>query len=397
MPRLSLMLASVLVGTGCGSRESASPASAHSAAADTSAATRNRMTLTAMQVKNAGIETAPVEDRPVTDLLEATAEIEPSPSGFAQIGARVAGRVTRILVAEGDRVSEGQSLAAIDSPELGQFTGDYLAAATLAEVAREIADREKQLFDRRISSEREWRLADAEAVRARATKESAENRLHALGLSDADLRQLQVARHFASEVTVRTPIAGVVASRAAAIGKIVQPGEGLFEVVDLREVAIAIDVYEQALGRVRAGQRVEVKTTTTGDQVFVGRVSSVGGVVERQTRTVKLRVVLPNPDRVLRPGMFATVRVIGAVLDGGARRGLYVPSGAVQRDGAATVVFVTVDPAAHTFERREVEVGAEVGGWILVTKGIRAGETVASRGSLALKSEFRKGTLGEPE
>ncbi len=147
----------------------------------------------------------------------------------------------------------------------------------------------------------------------------------------------------------------------------------------------------------RANQRVEVKTTTTGDQVFVGRVSSVGGVVERQTRTVKVRVVLPNPERVLRPGMFATVRVIGAALDGGARRGLYVPSGAVQRDGAATVVFVKVDPSANIFERSEVEVGAEVGGWILVPKGLKAGEAVASRGSLALKSEFRKGTLGEPE
>ncbi len=390
-----LLLSAVLVAA-CGSRESSSAAAADSTAVDTSAAARSRITLTPEQVGNAGIQTAPVEERPVTDLLEATAEIEASPSGFAQIGARVAGRVTRLFVAEGDRVTDGQSLAAIDSPELGQFTGDYLAAVTLADVAREIADREKQLFDRKISSEREWRLADAEAVRARATKESAENRLHALGLSDADLRQLQVARHFSSEVTVRTPIAGIVASRAAAIGKVVQPGEGLFEVVDLREVAIAIDVYEQALGRVQRGQRVEVKTTTTGDQVFTGRVSSVGGVVERQTRTVKVRVLLPNPAGVLRPGMFATVRVIGAVLDGGARRGLYVPSAAVQRDGLATIVFVKTG-GALTFERREVTVGAEVGGWILVTKGLTTGETVVTRGSLALKSEFRKGTLGEPE
>lgn len=395
MTRLSLILLSALGVAACGSGDSSSSASADSTAADTSAAAPSRLTLTPEQVKNAEIEVGPAEERPVTDLLEATAEIEASPTGFAQIGARVAGRITRLLAAEGDRVAQGQSLAAIDSPELGQFTGDYLAAVTLADVAREIADRERQLFDRRISSEREWRLAEAEAVRARATKESAENRLHALGLSDGDLRQLQVARHFSSEVTVRSPIAGIVASRAASIGKIVQPGEGLFEVVDLREVAIAIDVYEQALGRVRAGQRVEVKTTTTGDQIFTGRVSSVGGVVEKATRTVKVRVLLPNPGGVLRPGMFATVRVVGAVL--GTRPGIYVPSGAVQRDGPATIVFVKMAAPANTFERREVEVGAEVGGWMLVLTGLAAGEVVATRGSLALKSEFRKGTLGEPE
>lgn len=393
MVRLTLILLTAGAAA-CGARPSSSAAK-DSTAADTTAASRSRVTLTADQAANAGIEVAPVEERPVTDLLEATAEIEPSPSGFAQIGARVAGRVTSLLVAEGDRVVAGQALAMIDSPELGQATGDYLAAVTLAGVAREVADREKQLYERKISAEREWRQADAEAVRARAVKEAAENRLHALGLADADLQRLQVNQHFSSGVTVRTPLGGIVASRAASIGKIVQPGEGLFEVVDLREVAIAIDVYEQALGRVRAGQQVEVKTTATGTKVFHGRVASVGGVVERQTRTVKLRVVLPNPDRVLRPGMFATVRVVGSA-DSAGTRGIYVPSGAIQRDQAATVVFVKVG-GPNTFERREVAIGAELGGFVRVIRGLSVGETVVSRGSLALKSEFRKGSLGEPE
>lgn len=395
MPRFTLSLLVAFAAAGCGSREASSAAMADSVGVDSSAAARARITLTPEQAANAGIETAPVEERPVTDLLEATAEIEPSPSGFAQIGARVAGRVTRLLVAEGDRVSEGEALGVIDSPELGQGTGDYLAAVTLAGVAREIADREKLLYDRKISAEREWRQAEAEAVRARAGKESAESRLHALGLTESDLRRLQVDQHFSSEVTVRTPLGGIVASRAASIGKIVQPGEGLFEVVDLREVAIAIDVYEQALDRVRPGQQVEVKTTATGAKVFTGRVASVGGVVERQTRTVKLRVVLPNPDRVLRPGMFATVRVIGST-DSAGKRGLYVPSGAVQRDGLATIVFVKL-AAANSFERREVEIGSEVGGYVRVMRGLSVGESVVARGSLALKSEFRKGSLGEPE
>jgi cobalt-zinc-cadmium efflux system membrane fusion protein len=352
--------------------------------------------LTPEQIANAGLAFATVVERPVAEVLEATAEIEPAPSRFAQVGARVTGRVTRLLVAEGDKVSEGEAVAEIESQELGQATGDYLASVTQATVAREIADREKRLFDRQISSEREWRQAEAEAVRARSVKEAAENRLHAFGLSDEELRRLQVDQHFSSKVTVRTPLSGIVASRAANIGRIVQPGDGLFEVVDLSEVAIAIDVYEQSLTRVRSGQRVEVETMSTGNAVFEGRVTSVGAVVERQTRTVKVRVLLANPEKVLRPGMFATVRVLGARADSVNARGLYVPSAAIQRDGGATVVFVRVDSAGR-FERREVGIGPETGGFTQILRGLRSGEVVVTTGSLTLKSEFRKGTLGEPE
>lgn len=379
----------LLASAGCGGGEvpEAEPAPPDSASA-------SRITLTAEQIANAGIAYGTVEERAAGGLLEATAEIEPAPNRFAQVGARVPGRITRLTVAEGDRVAQGQVLATLDSPELGQATGDYLAALTSAGVAREIADREKVLFERRISSEREWRLAEAEAVRTRATKEAAENRLHALGITDRELEQLQVEGHFASEVSLRSPLGGVVASRSAAVGKIVQAGDGLFEIVDLGEVAIAIDVYEQSLTRVRPGQEVEVQTMSTGPKTFSGRVTSVGAVVERNTRTAKVRMILPNPDRVLRPGMFATVRVMGAGTDQQSGTALYVPSAAVQRDGTATIVFVGAGP--REFERREVELGPESGGFTLVRRGLTAGEKVVTTGSLALKSEFRKGTLGEP-
>lgn len=382
----------VLLGLGgCGAGEP--PDGDAEAPADSAGATV--VTLTEEQVANAGIAFGAVIERPAGGILEATAEIEPAPNRFAQVGARVPGMITRLTVAEGDAVTVGQTLATIDSPELGQATGEYLAAVSMAAVVREIADREKLLFERRISSEREWRLAEAEAVQARAVKEAAENHLHALGLTDEELTRLEVEGHFASEIALRSPLTGVVAVRTASVGKIVQPGEGLFEIVDLREVAIAIDVYEQSLTRVRPGQQVEVRTLSTGETRFTGRVTSVGAVVERQTRTVKVRMLLANPDRVLRPGMFATVVVIGAGNDAQAGPALYLPSAAVQRDGAATIVFVSL--GARKFERREVLVGAESAGYILVLRGVALGDSVVTTGSQALKSEFRKGTLGEGE
>ncbi|MGH7519440.1 MAG: efflux RND transporter periplasmic adaptor subunit [Gemmatimonadales bacterium] len=365
-----------------------------------------RVELTPEQLKTARIAYGVVERRSRTGILEATAVIEPAPTRFARLGARVAGRVAEVRAAEGDPVRAGQVLAVIESPELGQATGDYLAADATANVTREIAERERTLFERKISAEREWRQAEAEAVRTRAAKEAAENRLHALGLTDADLRTLQVEGHYSSTVRVRSPIAGVVATRTAANGQIVQPGDALFDVVDPREVAVAIDVYEQAIGRVRVGQQVEVQTTSTRDRVVRGRVTSVGAVVEPQSRTVKVRVLLPNPDRLLRPGTFATVRILGAEPDDGRTDGpsdaaatgdsaLYVPTGAIQREGDRDMVFVKVGPSS--FERRWVEAVAEVGGSTQVSGEVAPDDSVVTTGSFALKSELKRDELGEEE
>ncbi|HMV32448.1 MAG TPA: efflux RND transporter periplasmic adaptor subunit, partial [Gemmatimonadales bacterium] len=188
--------------------------------------------LTPAQVAAAKLTFAVAQARPTAGGLTATAQIEASPGRLARVGSRVAGRVTTVLVAEGDRVRAGAVLARIDAPELAEATAQYLAANAEAKVAREIADREKALFESRISSEREWRQAEADAVRAEAGKESAEGRLHSLGLSDADLDALQVVGHYNSAVAVRTPIGGIVASRKADVGQGVSPGEPLYEVVD---------------------------------------------------------------------------------------------------------------------------------------------------------------------
>ena len=353
------------------------------------------VTLTAEQVSSARFEYAVAAHRPAAGGLSATAEIAAAPGRLARVGSRVAGRVSRVLAAEGDRVPAGAALAWVDAPELAEATAQYLAANTEAQVAREIANRERELFERRISSEREWRQAEADAVRAEASKEAAEGRLHALGLSDRDLASLQVVGHYKSDVAIRTPIAGTVASRTIDIGQVVQPGESLYEVVDLREVRLVVDIYDEALSSVRVGQPVEVRTTSTGDRLFKGHVASVGAVVERETRTVKLQVHLPNPDGALRPGMFATARLAGVAASGDSGVTV-IPEAAVQRDAEASIVFVPAGPGR--FARRIVTLGPPAdSGWVTVTAGVAVGDSVVTTGAFVLKSELRRGELGEGE
>jgi len=353
------------------------------------------VTLTAEQAASAGLAYAVASRRPGIGGLTATAEIAAAPGRLARVGSRVAGRVSRVLAAEGDQVPAGAPLAWVDAPELAEATAQYLAANTEAQVAREIANRERELFERRISSEREWRQAEAGAVRAEASKEAAEGRLHALGLSDQDLGSLQVVGHYNAEVAIRTPIAGTVASRMVDVGQVVQPGESLYEVVDLREVRLVVDVYDDALPSVRAGQSVEVRTTAMGARVFKGHVASIGAVVEPATRTVKLQVHLPNADGALRPGMFATARLAGLTA-GSESGGTAIPDAAVQRDGQVTIVFVPAGPGR--FARRQVTLGPPAdSGWVTVTLGVVPGDSVVVTGAFALKSELRRGELGEGE
>lgn len=353
-----------------------------------------RIVLTPEQVRSAGLATAAVERRADPGHIQATANIVPAADGEARVGPRVQGRIGRLSVGVGDRVRKGQVLALVDSPELGRAWADYLGALAAADVARETADREKALHEKRISAEREWRAAEAEAVKASAEKAAAENRLHALGITDAQLpRTASVAGHLDSRMPLVSPIDGVVVQRDATLGQNVDPSQTLFVVMDLRRVWILVEVYEKDLAVVREGLRATVQVAAAPGREFSGVVENVGAVVEPATRTVKVRVALDNPG-VLRPGMFATVRLEGAGgASAGERHGLFAPGAAVQRLGGESIVFV---PAGeNTFEKREVRISREAGEWVEIAEGLRAGERVVTKGAFALKSELQKGELGE--
>jgi RND family efflux transporter MFP subunit len=194
-------------------------------------------------------------------------------------------------------------------------------------------------------------------------------------------------------MALTTPIEGLVVERAATLGQMVEPQATLFLVMDLRRVWLQVDVYEQDLAQVRAGQRALVRLKAAPGEDFSGLVENVGALVDPRSRTVKVRVVLDNPRGVLKPGMFATVTIEGT--SGEKRRGLYVPSEAVQRLGQEHVVFVARGEGA--FEPRRVKVAHDGAAWTELARGVAAGETVVTRGAFALKSELKKDELGGEE
>lgn len=397
----AVLILAVLAATACGkssgdaeARKAATIDSGNAGHAEEVAAGNPLIRLTPEQVRNAGIAVGVAERRSGLGGVQATAQIEAAPNRSAAVAARVPSRIDAIRAVEGERVAPGQVLAILESPELGRAKADYLAALATANVTRETADRERALFERRISAEREWRQAEAEAIRAQAEKEAAENRLHALGLGDADLAALEEERHYTSTMPLRAPIGGVVTGVTASQGQVVGIGDVLFRIVDAREVWLAISIYEQDLGRVRVGQQVEVRTTGDTGPPRTGTVKTVGAVIEPASRSATVRVALSNADGALRPGMFATARLS----DSGSPHTdavLAVPTGAVQRDGERHIVFRPAGPGR--FVVQPVELGEPSGGWTPVRQGLQAGDSVVITGAFILKSELRKGELGEEE
>lgn len=397
MMKMNTMLLLLCVLAACGKpASSAEPATTDEPGGSATAEPVDRkdlIHLTQAQLATAKISTTPVQRRSEVSAIRATGEIEPPEDGVAKIGPKVAGRVARLLKGVGDPVKKGELLATIDSPDLGRAKADYIAAAAVAQVTKEAAERERALYEKKISSEKDWRQAEADATKARAERDAAEVRLHTLGITDAQLGKLNPQEHFAASFSVTSPIEGVVVDRPVTVGQLAQPQDTMFEVMDLRSVWVLADVYERDLAQVAVGQKVTAHVPAWKERSFPGTVANVGAVIERKSRAVKIRVVLPNPDGALKPGMFATVEIEGT--EGAPHTGMYVPAGAVQRDGVHSLVFVA--RGAGAFEPRRVEVGQQGPDWIEITNGLAEGEQVVVNGSFALKSEMKKDELGEED
>ena len=336
----------ILAGCASPPPEAGQPSDSGTAAAPT-------ITLTLEQVESAGITLGDVVQRPLGTRIEASAQIEAMPDRVGRVGSRVAGRIIRLAAGVGDVVREGAVLAVVDSPDLARAKADYLSTLAAANLARVTADREKALFERRISAEREWRQSEADAIRTSSEKAAAENRLHSLGVPDAELASLQSEGHYTSTVSLTAPLSGTIVERTASIGQAVEPADPLFSIMDLREVWIVMDVFEKDLRLVSPGQAAVVTVPAYPGTSFTGRVANVGVVLEPQTRAAKVRVVLSNPGGLLKAGMFATVEIVASTREGGT--GVFVPAGAVQRDGTDSVVFVARD--GGTYEPRRITSG----------------------------------------
>ncbi len=346
--------------------------------------------------KRIGLTTEAVKLRPLPAELSTTGEVDFDRDALAHVSARLPGRVADVLKTLGDDVGRGDWLVVLDSIELGQAKAMYLQAKAAEEVARLALAREEGLLKDRITSEREVLEARGRHLSAKSALDVAAETLRLYGLSDASIGALKFGEKGASSVPVRAPIAGRIVDKHVTRGELVTPDKALFTIADLSSVWVWIDLFERDLPLVHVGDDVAVSTASVPGRVFVGKIGYIRDEVDRDTRAARARIDVENADRKLKPGMYATVQVADPHAEGGkgeAAQGLAVPVSALVQEGEAAFVFV--ETSADTFERRRVQLGRRSAQVVEVLDGLKRGDAVATKGTFYLKSESRKGSLGE--
>jgi cobalt-zinc-cadmium efflux system membrane fusion protein len=373
---LAGILATAAFVAGCGDKPAAPPSTTQ----------KDPFAITAGAELLARLKIGEVRETEVRETLRVPGRVEVDETRVARVGSPVTGRVSELEVREGDNVRRGQILATLTSTELSNTQLEYLKAYSQKMVADRAATRAKQLLDADVIGAAELQRRQAEALQADADLNAAGDRLKVLGMSDRAVARLAQTRRVDSTSHIVSSIAGTVIDRRVSPGQVVQPADTVFIVADLSEVWIVADVPEAIAGSVRAGQTVEVEIPAIPDRRIRGTLSFVGVIVNPETRTVRVRMDVPNQEREYKPAMLATVLIQGPPL-----RRRVVPSAAIVRDENRDYVFVQTAPGA--FVLRQVTLGEEYDGVRVLAAGLRAEDKIVVEGAFHLNNERRQRAL----
>ncbi len=330
--------------------------------------------------QNTGVRIGTAGPAKIQSTLQLSGEIQFNQDRLAHVVPRLDGVVIKSAKNLGDRVSKGEVLAVLESQMLADRKSEHLATQTRLDLATTTFEREKRLWEEKISAEQDYLASRQALAEAQIAHLSAEQKLLALGLTHA-----AVMRGDADGLTryeVRAPIGGVVIEKHLALGEAVKDDASIFTIADLSTVWAEMTIYPKDLDSVKIGQKVTVRATAL-DAEATGRVSYVGSLIGEQTRSAKARVTLQNPAGSWRPGLFVTVELV----QNEAEAPIAVPVEAIQTYRDWKVVFVRF---GDFFEARPVELGRTDGKWVEVVNGLSPGTQYAAANSFVLKADLGK-------
>ncbi|HYW73044.1 MAG TPA: efflux RND transporter periplasmic adaptor subunit [Pyrinomonadaceae bacterium] len=387
---LLLMIAAMFL---CGACKRAASPAANVAIAQVSPVTADK-----------AIETEIVTTAPIAGAVTATGKIDVPEDRTAVIGPVNEGRIVKLYAGQGSKVRKGQKLADLESADIDQAEADYLkaladvenakrSAAAEIKLAQQTYDRTKALYEKTVvpgknlqSAEHDLEVAKAtaenNAASTRATLTAARRHLLILGLNDAAIDALANKPGLAATFALNSPIDGTVIERNATIGATVGTDANVFKIIDTSRVWVDANVFEKDLPRIRVGQGVKLSVTAFPGTNFSGRVIFINSVVDPDSRTVKVRTEVPNPDGRLKPDMFANVEIITDVNS----TAVSVPQSAVLEDNGKSIVFVA---DGNNYKQRQVQLGIKNGDRVEIVDGLNSGDRVVTKGNYLLLQQSK--------
>lgn len=345
------------------------------AAPPTSERTRDSIRVEPNSGKLEFIKIEAVEESDNATLVALTGKVAFDEEHTQRVSSPIDGRVTAILVKPGDKVQAGQPLVELSSPTVGQVLADAQKALQDLGVAQKALDRATKLRADGAMSEKEVAQVEADFKKARSDVARTSAQLRSLGISLSDPTP---------NASLWAQLPGVVVDRNVLVGQEVRADSAaaLLTITSLDTVWVLADVYEQDLGLVQDGAGVDVHVPAYPDETFPGVVSHIGEVVDPQTRTVKIRCNVPNPQHKLKSEMFAKIDLQNKT----GKKVLLIPTKAALNEADATRVIVAASD--NTFRMRRVQIGPQVGDKVRVLSGLQAGDKIVTDGALFLKKDI---------
>jgi len=314
------------------------------------------------RMQSIGVRTGRIEYKTINSDIRATGTVDVDERRVAYVQTRYPGWVKDVLVnATYQLVKKGQPLFTIYSPELVASEQEYL-------LARTIAQRVGQSSVQGVSSGADTLLG------------AARERLLQWSMSDSDISKLEANGKPLTDFTFASPVSGYVIERVVLPNAYVQPETRLYTIADLSGVWVNAQVFQEDAGKLKPGNPAEVTVDAYPNRAFHARVEQVLPQIDPATRTLRVRLTMPNPNLLLKPGMFVNVRLRAPL-----GRQLFVPASAVLQGGSRQVVFVA--RGQGSFEPHEVQLGTRTDDGFVVLKGLQAGDTVATSANFLIDSE----------
>jgi membrane fusion protein, heavy metal efflux system len=347
--------------------------------------------------RDLGITVAKAEEMPVGTPVAATGQLQINEDSSWIVGAVTDGKIISVPARVGDSIRQGQVLAVLHSHDVHDARATYRQAVAqlarekaMAEQARTVRDRTRRLFDLRAASREQLDAAETMYLSATNTVATVQADVDKARFHLTDFLEVSAESHddhgdsARDGLSIKSPASGTVMERKATVGTVVSAGDPVFTIADLSSLWLIASVNEADMSRVKPGQRVQIVIRAFADRKFPGRVMRLGERLDPQTRTLQVRVLVPNAGGLMMPDMFATAEFE----TGETRPAVQIPESAVQEMNGKAVVFVRRE--SGSFDAREVRVGQRTGDRVEVLAGLRAGDSVVVNGAFLLKTELKK-------
>lgn len=343
----------------------------------------NVIFLSPEQIKELGIQTRRAEPGYLSVTLSTRGKIILQPDRLTHILPKISGIAIEAHKNIGDHVKEGDLLAILESREMADIKAGYLVAKEKESLALALSDREKRLYEKKVSAEQDYLNAKSSYQEARINVQLAEQKLHAFGLEEEEIKGLFSDHNPDLRIyEIRSPVDGVVIARHITKGEFVENTTRIYEIADLSTIWIEIGIYPKDLASVKEGQMVDVSLPVEGN-IAKAKIIYLSPIIQDETITAKAVAEMQTPNENWRPGSFVKVDIAIEKISSG----IVIANEAVQNIDGKPFVFVKIPEG---FEKRQVTLGVRDDKNVEVLSGLRAGDEYAFSKTFLLKADLSK-------